>query len=185
MISTLKRFGDASDLCINIPKSRLIFPKTLHHRLRCSYLIGVHIPASIAFGKYLGIPVVTHKPKMANYEKLLNKFTKWMAGWKTHFTNFVGRVALIKSVLTSLSVYHMQTTLLPSKILSGMEKIMRRFLRGHSRYLIQINWKTICLPSRCGGIDIRNLVNGIRHFSLSFYGCAIKNVRFLGWVNLG
>ena len=55
MVSTLKRFGDASGLHIYILKSRLIFPKMLHHKLRHVLSHSVHIPALITFDKYLGV----------------------------------------------------------------------------------------------------------------------------------
>jgi len=142
MASTLKRIGAASGLHINILKSRLIFPKTLHHKLTRVLSHSVRIPASTSFGKYLGIPLVTHKPKLVDGKDLLHKFNERLVGWQTHFTNFAGCVTLIKSVLTSLPVYHMQTTLLPPKVISGMEKIMRRSLwnkKGSSRHLAQVS----------------------------------------------
>jgi len=122
MISTLRNFGQASGLCLNILKSRLIFPKALHHRLRRIWAHSVHISASTSFGKYLGIPLVTYKPKTSDYEDLLIRFNKKLAGWQGKFINFAGRVTLIKSVLSALPVYHMQSTLLPPKILLGMEQ---------------------------------------------------------------
>ena len=51
MVSTLKQFGAASGLHINILKSRLIFPRTLHHKLRRILSHSVHILASPSFGK--------------------------------------------------------------------------------------------------------------------------------------
>jgi len=141
MISTLTKFGTASGLRINILKSLPIFPGSLHHRLRRILSHFVHIPTSTSFGKYLGVPLVTHKPKINDYKDLLQRFTKHLAEWQTKFINFAGRVILIKSVLTSLPAYHMQSTLLPPKIIHGMEQMMRHFLwgkSGSSRYLAQI-----------------------------------------------
>ena len=113
MISTLRKFGQVSGLTLNVLKSLLIFPKSLHHRLRRILAHSVHIPASTSFGKYLGIPLVTHKPKNVDYEELLLRFNKRLAGWQGKFLNFAGRVTMIKSVLSALPVYHIQSTLLP------------------------------------------------------------------------
>ena len=122
MINTLKRFGHMSSLNINIQKSRLIVPKTLHHKLQKILSRSVHIPVSTAFGLYLGIPLVPLKPKPKDYEELLLKFSKHLAGWQTNFLNFAGRATLIKSTLSSLPVYHMQATLLPPKLLNLWNK---------------------------------------------------------------
>ena len=88
----------------------------------------MHIPASTSFAKYLGIPLITHKPRAADYKELLVRFNKRLAGWQTTFIKFAGWVALIKSVLSSLPVYHMQTTLLPRRTIQDMEQTMRWFL---------------------------------------------------------
>ena len=61
MIRTIRIFGQISGLYINIQKSRLIFPKSLHHRLHRILSKSVHVLASTAFGKYLGVPLVTLK----------------------------------------------------------------------------------------------------------------------------
>ena len=168
-MSALKKFGQASGLEINISKSWLTFPKSLHHRLRKILSHSVHIPATTSFGKYLGIPLVPHKPKNADYEDLLIRFNRRLAGWQTNFINFAGRITLIKHVLSALPVYHMQSTLLPPKILQGMEKIMRRFLWNKcvSRlYLAQISWQRLCLPKNQGGLGIKHLANWNKAFLL-------------------
>jgi len=63
-MSALKKFGQASGLEINISKSWLTFPKSLHHRLRKILSHSVHIPATTSFGKYLGIPLFPINPRM-------------------------------------------------------------------------------------------------------------------------
>jgi len=80
---------------------------------------SVHILASISFGKYLGVPLATHKPKVGDYEELLLKFNKRLVVWQTKFINFAGRVTLIKSILSFVPVYHMQATALSLKLLQG------------------------------------------------------------------
>ena len=104
MIATLRKFGQASGLHINILKSRLIFPKTLHHCLRRILSHSVRIPASTSFGKYLGVPLTTLKPKTSDYEDLLIRFNKKLAGWQGRYLNFAGRVTLIQTVLAALPV---------------------------------------------------------------------------------
>ena len=155
MISILKKFGIASGLEINIlKKSRLTFPKALHHHLRKILSNSIHILASTSFDKYLGVPLVTRTPKNADYEDILLS-----AGWQTKFVNFAGCTTLIKTVLSALPVCHIQTTLLPPKIIKNMEQNMRRFLwntPSNGRFLAQIGWKTICLPIAKGDSEMNN-----------------------------
>jgi len=88
MVSILKKFGEASGLEINALKSRLIFPKSLHLKLRHVLSHSIHIPTSTSFGKYLGIPLVSHEPKMASFEVFLINVSKSLIGWQTKFKNF-------------------------------------------------------------------------------------------------
>jgi len=88
IISTLTKFGQVYGLGLNILKCCLIFPKTLHHRL-CSVLSHfVNIPALTSFWKYLGVPIITHKPKIVDYDDLLLRFNKRLAGWQGKYINF-------------------------------------------------------------------------------------------------
>jgi len=85
MIATLKYFRQSSGLEINVLKPCLIFSKALHHRL-CGILSHfVHIPASTSFCKYLGVLLVTHIPKVADYKCLLLNVNKRLAEWHTKF----------------------------------------------------------------------------------------------------
>ena len=87
------------------------------------------------------------KPKPKDYEELVLKLSKHLDGWQIKFLNSTGRATLVKSILSSLPVYHMQTSLLPNKTSKSMEQIMRRVLwdkNGQGKYFAQIGWQTSC-----------------------------------------
>jgi hypothetical protein len=51
-----------------------------------------------------------------------------VAGWQGRLLNMAGKQELVRSVLTSLSVYAMTTMKLPKKFLTDLDKLRRRFL---------------------------------------------------------
>lgn len=57
-----------------------------------------------------------------------------------------GRINLIESVLTSISLYAMQTTILPATLCDELDRLTRRFLWGstsENRRLHNVSWETI------------------------------------------
>jgi hypothetical protein len=71
-----------------------------------------------------------------------------------------GRATLIKSVLTSLPVYHMSIAPLPVKTTSQLTSLMRKFFctkLEQNRYLAIISWYAICQPQQDGGFHIWDL----------------------------
>jgi hypothetical protein len=71
--------------------------------------------------------------------------------WKTRFLSFGGRLVVLKSVLTFLSVYVISFFNSPSCIISSIESFLT-FLEGSEdfRKTSLINWKIICLQNEYG-----------------------------------
>lgn len=80
-----------------------------------------------------------------------------LSGWKAKNLSFVGRTTLIKSVMSTLPVYTMQTNLLPTSIYNQMDKLNRNFLWGDSpdkKKIHLIKWEKVCEPLKEGGLGI-------------------------------
>ena len=56
------------------------------------------------------------------------RFRKRLAMWKRQYLSTGGRLTLIKSTLSSLSIYFMSLLVIPRKVSSRLEKIQRYFL---------------------------------------------------------
>uniref|UniRef100_J3M6H9 Reverse transcriptase zinc-binding domain-containing protein n=1 Tax=Oryza brachyantha TaxID=4533 RepID=J3M6H9_ORYBR len=74
---------------------------------------------------YLGFPLHTTKLRNVDYVSLLDKIGGRVPGWKGKFFTSAGRKTLVKSVLTSLSIYHLTAIQTPKWVI---KKIRRAFL---------------------------------------------------------
>ena len=84
-----------------------------------------------------------------------------LTGWKSKFLSLAGRHTLVKSVLTTMLNYVMQTSLLPISVCNSLDKLSRNFLWGDTdctRKTHLVNWKTMCLSEKKRGLGIRNTV---------------------------
>lgn len=72
-----------------------------------------------------------------------------------------GRTTLVNAVLSALPSYHMQTMLLPKRLLLDIEKRSRSFLWGEhegDRKLHLISWDVITTDRKDGGLGVKDLV---------------------------
>ncbi|KAJ3701347.1 hypothetical protein LUZ61_005052 [Rhynchospora tenuis] len=73
----------------------------------------------------------------------------------------VGRLILVKSVLSALTLHYMQVFNLPTWLITHLDGIRRRFFwKGNDKCLgghCLVNWKKCCLPKRSGGLGILDL----------------------------
>ena len=77
---------------------------------------------------------------------MLDKVRSRLAGWKRKNLSFAGRATLIKSVITAIPNYSMQTSLLPYSVVKEIEKIARGFLWGDSpdeRKIHHVGWENV------------------------------------------
>lgn len=74
--------------------------------------------------------------------------------------SMAGRVTLIKSVLTSISIHVMTVLPIPKKILMRMESLLANFLwdHGSSRSHHWVNFENICRPKDAGGWAFANFM---------------------------
>lgn len=77
---------------------------------------------------YLGLPLLTKCMISSDYLPLLDKIRRRITSWKARFLSFAGRLALIKSVLMSLSNFWLSAYKLPSVCLHEVERLCSAFL---------------------------------------------------------
>lgn len=83
---------------------------------------------SFDFGKYLGFPILTFKPKPKDFQYLIDKMCNKLSHWKSNLLNIAGRSTLVNFTLKSIPSHLVQYTFLSSKTLSQIDKIQRDFL---------------------------------------------------------
>ncbi len=73
----------------------------------------------------------------------------------------MGRVTLLRSVLSSIPVYLLSNTLVPVSVLRKLERLFRTFIWGHRGDRGGIHllaWEVICQPTSRGGLGIHSLL---------------------------
>ncbi|KAE8814645.1 Serine/threonine-protein kinase SMG1 [Hordeum vulgare] len=110
---------------------------------------------------YLGIPLTTRRPTVAQMQPLVDAVAGRLPTWKSWLMNKAGRLALVKSVLSAIPIHQMLALAPPKKTLKQLEKIQRGFLwagraaaqGGHCH----VNWRAVSRPLTLGGLGIRDL----------------------------
>ena len=153
-------FEALSGLKINLEKSEL-FPIG---RIDNAELLVANLGCKVGSlpTTNLGLPWGAHYNSSVVWDGVEECFCKRLAMWKKQNISKGGRVTLINSMLASLPLYLMSILHLPRKVKLKLEQIQRNFLRGggpleHKMHLV--NWETVCLDKRKGGLGIKNLAN--------------------------
>lgn len=102
IIDILNLFTQISGQSINFHKSRIFFSNNCNEDPKIHILSCFSMKEGTRFGKYLGFPMFQQRPRKSNFQFLLNNFKAKLAGRKTKFLSFPGRVTLIKSTLSAL-----------------------------------------------------------------------------------
>ncbi|KAE8673291.1 RNA helicase family protein isoform 2 [Hibiscus syriacus] len=83
-----------------------------------------------------------------------------MGDWAAAIGCSVGRLVLIKSVLSSLPVFFLSFFKIPSTICKKLNSLMAAFLWGdgaEKKKMHWVSWDKICNPSSCGGLGVADL----------------------------
>lgn len=127
MLNCLNDFCLASGQKINYHKSNLFCSKAVSGDVASLLSNMSGIPLTTNLGKYLGVPLIHGRLTNDMFEDIVQRVQGKLEGRKTKFLSFVGRQTLVKSVLSAIPIYPMQTTLIPLGVCSKVEKIIRNF----------------------------------------------------------
>ncbi|GKD94756.1 RNA-directed DNA polymerase, eukaryota, reverse transcriptase zinc-binding domain protein, partial [Tanacetum coccineum] len=121
--------NEASGLRINMNKSKLIGLSVDNDKV-------VQAVAKIGCASiktpfwYLGTKVGGLMSRIKSWDEIVNKFGSRLSKWKLKSLSIGGRMTLNKSVLGSLSIYHMPIYKVPKKVLNRLESIRCHFFNG-------------------------------------------------------
>ena len=107
-----------------------------------------------------GFPFGAPHKSVGAWDSVEERFRKRLASWKRQYISKGGRLALIKSTLSSLPIYFLSLFRIPKLVYARLEKIQRDFLwRGGNleRKLHLVNWNTVCSEKKTGGLGVRSL----------------------------
>ncbi|KAL2246937.1 UNVERIFIED_CONTAM: hypothetical protein Sindi_2546000 [Sesamum indicum] len=151
-------FAELSGLRLNVQKSHLIISRSAQN-LKDQMLdfLGFHeghLPM-----RYLGLPLISSRLTISDCQPLISKIDARINGWEGISLSYAGRVQIIKSVLSALSLYWASAFILPKKVISEIEKRLRTFLwKGTtSSGYAKVAWKDVCRPMDEGGLGFKDI----------------------------
>ena len=122
LLNVLKCFFLASGLKINLHKCKLMgigvntsVVETAANLIGCSIL-------SSPFN-YLGVKIGSNMSRISSWDDVVSKVSSRLSKWKLKSLSIGGRLTLLKSVLTSIPLYHMSIYKVPMGVLKKLESI--------------------------------------------------------------
>ena len=76
------------------------------------------------------MPFLTKRKSTPSFQPLLDKIHTRIRAWQSKLLSQESRLTLIKSILSPLTYYQMQTTILPKGTTSSIDRTIRDFLWG-------------------------------------------------------
>ncbi|GKE77950.1 hypothetical protein Tco_1544070 [Tanacetum coccineum] len=89
---------------------------------------------------YLGSKVGGHMSRIQSWNETIEAMASRLSKWKMKTLSIGGRLTLLKSVLGSMSIYHMSIFKVPMKILQRMESIRSHFFNGSDTLAKKPTW---------------------------------------------
>ena len=157
----LRGFEVASGLKINFYKSKLAGINVPRHNMAC-YTKTLNCAQMGILFKYLGLEVGGNPRKKKFWDPMVNKLKARLNLWKGRFLSTVGRICLIKSVLTAVPLYYLSLFRAPVAVCKSITRIQRRFLWGWGKEkepISWVSWKMVCKPRKEGVLGLRNIQN--------------------------
>lgn len=108
--------------------------------------------------RYLGLPLMHRKLRLAEYEPLITKISSRFRGWAVKALSFAGRAQLIASVIYGTVNFWMTSFMIPIGCIKKIESLCSRFLWSgsiESGKGAKVAWSGVCLPKNEGGLGLR------------------------------
>ena len=110
--------------------------------------------------RYLGIPMQFRRLKNADWREVEERFQKKLCAWKGKMLSVGGRLVLINSVLSNLSMYMFSFFEVPREVLKKLDFYRSKFFwqcDEHKKKYRLTKWSILCSPKDQGGLGILNL----------------------------
>ncbi|KAL2240836.1 UNVERIFIED_CONTAM: hypothetical protein Sindi_0724800 [Sesamum indicum] len=151
-------FAEWSGLRLNVQKSHLIISRSAQNlKDQMLDILGFqegHLPM-----RYQGLPLISSRLSIFDCQPLISKIDARINGWEGISLSYAGQVQIIKSVLSTLSLYWASAFILPKKVINEIEKRLRTFLwKGTtSSGYAKVAWKDVCRPMDEGGLGFKDI----------------------------
>lgn len=104
---------------------------------------------------YLGLPLSTHKLRLADFAPIVLKSDMRLSDWRGRSLPIGGRLLLVNYVLTSMLAHAMNAGLLLTGVIEAIDKRRRAFLWTGKETCndgqCKVAWTDVCVPKKYGG----------------------------------
>ncbi|XP_042487646.1 uncharacterized protein LOC122067871 [Macadamia integrifolia] len=155
--SFLAIYQKCSGQFFNLEKSKLFLGK--NPLVRKQWIAEeLEIPCCNFQTKYLGVEIFQSRVKRDPLLPVMDKIKAKLAGLKGKLLSMAGRVELVKSVISRMSLHNFSVYWWPTPLIMNLEKWMKNFIwtgEIDSFKATTIKWDTIFKPKDEGGLGIR------------------------------
>ncbi|KAJ6822155.1 uncharacterized protein M6B38_389700 [Iris pallida] len=149
----MEEFGRLSGLQLNREKSRVYFSSRCSLKEERAFALGVEIGELPV--NYLGVPLSVNYAREHDCHSLVEFTQKRVEGWQAAGLSFGGRIELIRSVISGITMFWSQSIQIPTATIRKVEVLCADFLwRGGMH---AISWDQLCRPMEEGGVGLRPL----------------------------
>ncbi|CAL1369363.1 unnamed protein product [Linum trigynum] len=155
----LDEFCHSSGKRVNYSKSMMFVSANIERRSARRLAHRAGIPLTVDLGRYLGVKAIHSRVTKARYQDLMLRIQRKLAPWKIKHLSLAARITVVKSISTSISIYPMQTELLPMSVCRSLDRINRSFIWGDTedkKKLHLVGWPQLLKPKKNGGLGIRS-----------------------------
>ena len=123
----LELYERASGQKLNREKTSLLFSKNTPQAAKEHLVNLVGVNPTSCFEKYLGLPSMVGKSRMASFSSIKGRIWERINGWKEKFLSHVGKEVLMKAVLQVIPTYTMSVFKLPKLLCHGINALLSKF----------------------------------------------------------
>lgn len=156
IVKVLNCFFLASGLKINMHKSKLMGSGVSSEEVESAARIVGCSTFTSPFN-YLGVKVGGVMSRIKSWDEVTCKLSSRLSKWKIKTLSIGGRLTLLKSVLSSIPLYHMSIFKVPMGVLKNMESIRIIFFNGDgssNRKMAWVCWDKVLASKKKGGLGV-------------------------------
>ncbi|XP_042972927.1 uncharacterized protein LOC122304723 [Carya illinoinensis] len=140
VLHILETYEIASGQMLNKDKTSIFFSRNNPKDIQRNIIQILGIKSSGSFEKYLGLPTLLGRSKVAAFHSLLDRIWSRITNWKTKWLSAIGKEVLLKAVLQAIPTYTMGIFLLPMSISNKVNKLMKKFWCGFNEDHSKMQW---------------------------------------------
>ncbi|XP_050255242.1 uncharacterized mitochondrial protein AtMg00310-like [Quercus robur] len=110
--------------------------------------------------KYVGLPMIGIKSKVATFKELQECITKRVMGWKEKYISKAGHEVLLKTVAQAIPTYSMSLFRITKRVCESINLAMSNYWWGQTwseKKIHWINWRKLCNSKDKGGMGFRDI----------------------------